>query len=83
MSQHLKPIGQTDDETPFVNSQIEEDTVEQLQIQYGRMIQLARGLERALRTIARYDEESIWDDDRDDAANAILEIARKALGEKT
>jgi hypothetical protein len=37
----------------------------------------------ALETIARYDEESIWDDDRDDAANAMLYVAREALGEKS
>jgi len=43
---------------------------------------LCRKFEAALRTIARYDEESIWSDDRDDAANAMLGVAREALGEK-
>ena len=33
----------------------------------------------ALETIAKYDDESIWDDDRDDAANAMLWVARDAL----
>ena len=35
---------------------------------------------KALERIAHYDEESIWMDDRDDAAHAILAIARVALG---
>jgi hypothetical protein len=30
-------------------------------------------LEQALKVIAAYDEQSIWNDDRDDAANAMLE----------
>ena len=34
----------------------------------------------ALEKIARFDEESIWADDRDDAANEMLSIARVALG---
>lgn len=33
----------------------------------------------ALTRIARYDRESIWRDDRDDAADDMLEIARLAL----
>ena len=33
----------------------------------------------ALQKIADYDKESIWDDDRDDAAYQILDIARQAL----
>lgn len=32
--------------------------------------------------IARYDQESIWRDDRDDAARDMLRIARVALGEE-
>lgn len=39
-----------------------------------------RDLERALIQISNYDEQSIWTDDRDDAADDMLEIARKALG---
>ena len=35
----------------------------------------------ALSEIATYDEQPIWGDDRDDAANAMLEIARKGLGQ--
>ncbi|GEM_PF-3690519 len=34
----------------------------------------------ALEKIANYDQESIWMDDRDDAANNMLSIARVALG---
>lgn len=34
----------------------------------------------ALHEIANYDQQPIWDDDRDDAANAMLYIARQALG---
>jgi hypothetical protein len=34
-------------DTPKTESQIKEDEVEQLHIRYGRMIQHARGLERA------------------------------------
>ena len=34
----------------------------------------------ALEKIAHYDEESIWNDDRDDAADDMLSIARQALG---
>lgn len=34
----------------------------------------------ALEKIAQFDEESIWMDDRDDAANEMLSIARVALG---
>ena len=34
----------------------------------------------ALQKIANYDRESIWNDDRDDAAYDMLNIARKALG---
>lgn len=34
----------------------------------------------ALEKIANYDGESIWNDDRDDAANNMLSIARVALG---
>ncbi len=37
-------------------------------------------LRAALKEIAEFDEQSIWDDDRDDAANAMLSIARKTLG---
>lgn len=33
----------------------------------------------ALQEIARYDEQPIWNDDRDDAADGMLELARKAL----
>jgi len=62
-----------------VEWQIKQDESEQIQIRYGRMIQLARGMERALRKIATFDEQPIWDDDRDDAANEMLEIARKEL----
>lgn len=39
-------------------------------------------LKAALKEIAEFDEQSIWDDDRDDAANAMLSVARKALGIK-
>ncbi len=35
---------------------------------------------KALEEIAYYDEESIWQDDRDDAADNMLSIARQALG---
>ncbi len=35
---------------------------------------------KALEEIAHYDEEPIWMDSRDDAANNMLSIARKALG---
>jgi hypothetical protein len=35
---------------------------------------------KALNKIARYDEESIWMDDRDDAAYGMLAVARVALG---
>lgn len=35
--------------------------------------------EAALKSIASYDEESIWMDDRDDAADDMLSIARNAL----
>lgn len=35
---------------------------------------------QALEKIAHFDEESIWMDDRDDAAYAMLSVARKALG---
>lgn len=38
----------------------------------------ARAVE-ALKVIAASDEQSIWDDDRDDAANAMLYVAREAL----
>lgn len=34
----------------------------------------------ALEKIANYDQESIWYDSRDDAADNMLSIARKALG---
>lgn len=34
----------------------------------------------ALKAIAEYDEQPIWMDDRDDAANDMLRIARKELG---
>lgn len=34
----------------------------------------------ALNEIADYDQQSIWSDDRDDAANDMLRIARKAIG---
>lgn len=34
----------------------------------------------ALEKIANYDGESIWMDNRDDAANNMLHIARVALG---
>ena len=34
----------------------------------------------ALEKIADYDGESIWLDDRDEAAKDMLDIARKALG---
>lgn len=37
----------------------------------------------ALRAIATYDEQSIWDDDRDDAADGMLELARTTLKEVT
>lgn len=37
-------------------------------------------LRSALEEIAKADEESIWMDDRDDAADRILSVARKALG---
>jgi hypothetical protein len=37
-------------------------------------------LRAALKEIAEFDEQSIWNDDRDDAANAMLSIARKTLG---
>lgn len=33
----------------------------------------------ALEKIANYDEQPIWSDDRDDAADAMLELAREAL----
>lgn len=36
----------------------------------------------ALEKIADFDGESIWNDDRDDAANAMLSVAREALGRK-
>lgn len=35
---------------------------------------------KALEKIATYDEESIWMDSRDDAADTMLYIARQALG---
>jgi hypothetical protein len=38
-----------------------------------------QALRNALDTVARYDEQPIWSDDRDDAADMVLEIARKAL----
>ncbi len=41
---------------------------------------LARA-KKALEVIARYDETSLWSDDRDDAAYAMLAVARVALGE--
>jgi hypothetical protein len=37
-------------------------------------------LKAALKEIAEYDEQSIWNDDRDDAADGMLSVARKALG---
>lgn len=37
---------------------------------------------RSLNKIARYDEEPIWADDRDDSADAMLRLARVALGEE-
>ncbi len=37
-------------------------------------------LRKALEKIAYYDEEPIWQDDRDDAAQNMLDIARQALG---
>lgn len=37
-------------------------------------------LRTALFKIANYDEEPIWFDDRDDAANDMLRIARVSLG---
>jgi hypothetical protein len=36
----------------------------------------------ALEKIANYDQESIWSDSRDDAADNMLAIAREALGWK-
>jgi hypothetical protein len=36
----------------------------------------------ALEQVARYDDQSIWSDDRDDAADDMLSIAREALGEE-
>jgi len=36
-------------------------------------------LVKALEKIASYDDEPIWNDDRDDAANEMLELAREAL----
>lgn len=47
----------------------------------GVLAQHARELEATLQKIATYDEEPIWDDDRDDAANDMLRIAREALGQ--
>ena len=41
-------------------------------------IELNDALE-ALKEISEYDETSIWDDDRDDAANAMLNVAREAI----
>lgn len=38
--------------------------------------------ETAIRAIATFDEQPIWDDDRDDAAEEMLSVARKALGVK-
>lgn len=40
----------------------------------------ATKLVKALQTIAQYDKESIWSDDRDDAADGMLSVAREALG---
>jgi hypothetical protein len=37
-------------------------------------------LRAALECIARFDENPLWHDSRDDAANAMLSIARAALG---
>lgn len=36
----------------------------------------------ALKKIANYDDEPIWSDDRDEAADAMLRIARLALGDE-
>ena len=35
--------------------------------------------QKALEEIAHYDEQSIWMDDRDDASDAMLDVARQAL----
>lgn len=48
-----------------------------------RMEKDAVKLKTALNTIATYDSESIWMDDRDDAANAMLDVAREALSESS
>ena len=37
-------------------------------------------LRSALEKIAKYDEEPIWMDSRDDAADMMLSVARAALG---
>ena len=49
----------------------------------GCVLETVERYKVALTEIARYDEESIWGDDRDDAANNMLSVARTALGEVT
>jgi hypothetical protein len=43
------------------------------------LLQRIMELEAALRRIAQYDQEPIWMDSRDDAANEMIEIACEAL----
>lgn len=49
---------------------------------YAELLAENKRMHEALEKIARYDDEPIWFDDRDDAADGMLHIARAALGEE-
>ena len=53
--------------------------VEELRKDNSKFVWKAATLMGALSTIAAYDEEPIWDDDRDDAADQMLDVARQAI----
>lgn len=65
-----------------------EEDASNAEIQYGEdcfvvkkeVVEELKRLREAIQIIANYDNESIWFDDRDDAADNMLEIARKACG---
>lgn len=55
------------------------DCVEELSEKMDAALAQVVQMREALEKLSKYDEESIWNDDRDDAANCMLDIAREAL----
>jgi hypothetical protein len=69
----------------FSNGQLALAPVEQVKSMVNTV--MTQGVENlkyktALETLADYDEQPIWADSRDDAADGMLTVAREALGRK-